>query len=235
MFEQSLKEGRSPEIWKKANVVPVHKKEDKNLLKNYRAIKLLHIFSKIFEGIIYNSLFNHFQSKKLFTSSQSGFLRGDSCIAQLLSIIHEIQTAFDNNPTVDVRGVFLDISKAFDKVWHIGLLFKAGVEGQLLALLKDYLYNRKQRVVLNGQTSDWRKINSGVPQESVLGPLLFLIFINDLPDGIASLCKIFANDTSLFSKVYDIDISAKELNSDLEKIGKWAFQWKMQFNPDSNK
>ena len=220
---------------KKANVVPVHKKEDKNLLKNYRAIKLLHIFSKIFEGIIYNSLFNHFQSKKLFTSSQSGFLRGDSCIAQLLSIIHEIQTAFDNNPTVDVRGVFLDISKAFDKVWHIGLLFKAGVEGQLLALLKDYLYNRKQRVVLNGQTSDWRKINSGVPQESVLGPLLFLIFINDLPDGIASLCKSFADDTSLFSKVYDIDISAKELNSDLEKIGKWAFQWKMQFNPDSNK
>ena len=190
---------------------------------------------KFFERVIYNSQFNHFQSNRLFNSSQSGFLPGDSCIAQLLSIIHEIQTAFDNNPTVDVRGVFLDISKAFDKVWHIGLLFKAGVEGQLLALLKDYLYNRKQRVVLNGQTSDWRKINSGVPQESVLGPLLFLIFINDLPDGIASLCKIFANDTSLFSKVYDIDISAKELNSDLEKIGKWAFQWKMQFNPDSNK
>ena len=134
-----------------------------------------------------------------------------------------------------MRGVFLDISKAFDKVWHIGLLFKAGVEGQLLALLKDYLYNRKQRVVLNGQTSDWRKINSGVPQESVLGPLLFLIFINDLPDGIASLCKIFANDTSLFSKVYDIDISAKELNSDLEKTSKWVFQWKLQFNPDPNK
>ena len=134
-----------------------------------------------------------------------------------------------------MRGVFLDISKAFDKVWHIGLLFKAWVEGQSLALLKDYLYSGKQRVVLNGQTSDWRKINSGVPQESVLGPLLFLIFINDPPDGIASLCKIFADDTSLFSKVYDIDISAKELNSDLEKIGKWAFQWKMQFNPDSNK
>ena len=190
---------------------------------------------KFFEGIIYKSLFSHFQSNKLFTSSQSGFLRGDSCIAQLISIIHEIQTAFDNNPTVDVRGVFLDISKAFDIVWHIGLLIKAGVEGQLLALLKDYLYNCKQRVVLNGPTSDSRKINSGVPQESVLGPLLFLIFINELPDGIASLCKIFADDTSLFSKVYDIDISAKELHSDLEKIGKCAFQWKMQFNPDSNK
>ena len=147
IFEQSLKEGKFPAIWKKANVVPVHKKEDKNLLKNYRPISLLPIFSKIFERIIYNSLFNHFQSSKRFTSSQSGFLPGDSCIAQLLSIIHEIQTTFDNNPTVDVRGVFLDISKAFDKVWDSGLLFKLqsyGVEGQLLAVLKDYHYNRKR-------------------------------------------------------------------------------------------
>ena len=110
-----------------------------------------------------------------------------------------------------------------------------GIEGQLLALLKDYLHNRKQRVVLNGQSSDWRKTNSGVLQGSVLGPLLFLIFINDLPDGKTSIYKIFADDTSLFSKVYDIDISAKELNSDLENISKWAFQWKMQFNPDPNK
>ena len=116
-----------------------------------------------------------------------------------------------------MRGVFLDISKAFDKVWHSGLLFKLqayGVQGQLLALLKAYLHDLQQRVVLKAQTPDWRKVNSGVPQGSVLGPLLFLIFINDLLDGITALCKIFADDTSLFSKVYDIDISAKELNSD---------------------
>ena len=103
-----------------------------------------------------------------------------------------------------MRGIFLDISKAFDKVWHDGLLFKLktyGVEGDLLLLLKNYLKNRKQRVVLNCQTSEWRKINSGVPQGSVLGPLLFLIYINDLPDGITSICKIFADDTSLFLKV----------------------------------
>ena len=170
--------------------------------------------------------------------SQSGFLPGDSSIAQLLSIIHEIQTAFDNNPTVDVRGVFLDISKAFDKVWHDGLVFKLksyGVEGELLSLLKNYLQSREQRVVLNGQTSGWRKINSGVPQGSVLGPLLFLIYINDLPDGIISMCKIFADDTSLFSKVLDINKSVTELNTDLEKISQWAYQWKMQFNPDPNK
>ena len=235
IFEHSLKEDRFPEIWKKANVLPVHKKEDKNLLNNHRPVSLLPIFSKIFERLIYNSLFNHFQSNKLFISSQSSFLPGDSCIAQLLSIIREIQTSFDNNPTVDVRGVFLDISEAFDKVGIVVFYSSYKLEGQLLALLKDYLPNRKQRVALNGQTSDWRKINSGVPQGSVLGPLLFLIFINELADGITSICKTFADDTSLFSKVYDIDISAKELNSDLEKISKWAFQWKMQFNHDPNK
>ena len=156
----------------------------------------------------------------------------------MLSIIHEIQTAFDENPSVDARGIFLDISKAFDKVWHEGLLYKLetyGIEGQLLSLLKNYLENREQRVVLNGQTSDWKKINSGVPQGSVLGPLLFLIYINDLPDGITSICKIFADDTSLFSKVLDINESANKLNTDLEKITKWAHQWKMQFNPDPNK
>ena len=104
-----------------------------------------------------------------------------------------------------MRGVSLDISKAFDKVWHRGLLFKLkpyGVEGELLFLLKYYLRNREQRVILNGQTSDSRKINSGVPRGSVLGPLLFLIYINDLPDTIAYICKIFADDTSFFFKSY---------------------------------
>ena len=117
-----------------------------------------------------------------------------------------MQTNFDSNPSVDVRGVFLDIPKPFDKVCHKGLLFKLksyGVEGEVLSLLKCYRSNREQRIVLNDQTSDWRKINSGVPQASVLGPLLFLIYINDLPDGITSICKIFADDTSLFSKFID--------------------------------
>ena len=187
---------------------------------------------------INDPLFNYFQSNRLFTPSQSGFPPGDSCIAQLLSIIHEIQTAFDENPTVDVRGVFLDLPKAFDKVWHDGIIFKLkadGVEGELLSLLKNYLENREQRVVLNGQTSEWRKIMSGIPQGSVLGPLLFLIYINDLPDGINSLCKISVDDTSLFSKFSDIYKSASNLNDDLEKVSYLVYQWKMQFNPDPNK
>ena len=146
LFETALKEKKFPDIWKLANVVPVHKKEEKKLLKNYRPISLLPIFSKIFERVIYNSLFNHFVCNKLSTPSQSGFLPGDSCIAQLLSIIHEIQTSLDSNPPADVRGVFLDISKAFDKVWHKGQPYKLksyGVEGELLSLLDCYLRDRK--------------------------------------------------------------------------------------------
>ena len=119
------------------------------MINYYRPISFFPIFGKLFERIIYNSLFNCFQSKRLFTPSQSGFLRGDSLVAQLLSIIHEIQAAFNENPTVDVRGVFLDISKKFDDVWHDGTISKSktyGVEGELLSLLKNYLENREQNV-----------------------------------------------------------------------------------------
>ena len=130
------------------------------------------------------------------------------------------------------------MSKAFDKVWHDGLIFKLqqnGIEGNLLKLFKNYLINRKQRVVLNGVGSDWGKIKAGVPQGSVLGPLLFLIYINDLEKGIKSSVKFFADDTSLFSIVYDRTRSAEELNHDLDRINKWAYQWKMSFNPDPTK
>ena len=120
-----------------------------------------------------------------------------------------------------MRGIFLDISKTFDKVWYGDALFKSktyDIEGDLHLLLKNYLQNRKQRFVLNSQTSEWRNINSGVQQGSVLGPLSFLIYINDLRDCITSICKTFADDTSLFSKVHDINKSVNELNCDLEKV-----------------
>ena len=139
---------------------------------------------------------------------------------------------------LDVRSVFLDMSKAFDKVWHEGLLFKLkqnGINGKLLNLLTSYLANRKQRVLLNGCESEWGEIESGVPQGSVLGPLLFLIYINDLEKGIKSHIIFFADDTSLFSIVEDSNTSALKLNHDLDLISKWAHQWKMSFNHDPTK
>ena len=138
----------------------------------------------------------------------------------------------------EVRHVFLDMSKAFDKVWHEGLLFKLeqnGISGQILNLFTSYLDKRKQRVLLNGCESHWAIVVSGVPQGSVLGPLLFLIYINDLEKGIKSKIIFFADDTSLFSTVTDPTLTASELNYDLKLIEQWAYLWKMSFNPDPNK
>ena len=212
-------------------------RESKNLIKSYRPVSLLPIFSKVFERLIFNALFNFFLQNKLFTPCQSGFIPGDSCVSQLLSVTHEIYKSFNCHPPTDIRGTFRDISKAFDKVWHECLIIKLksyGIDGKLLKLLKNYLTDRQQRVVLNDQTSSGQNIYAGVPQGSVLRPPLFLIYVNELPDGLTSMCKIFADDTSLFSKVNDKSNSNSQLNSDIAKISKWAFQWKMSFNPDPN-
>ena len=217
IFEVALNDGVFPDDWKKGNIVPVHKKDLKTMLINYRPISLLPIFAKIFEKIIFTSMFEYFIENELFTVCQSGFLPDDSCTSQLLSIIHEMQKSFDKSPTIDVRGIFLNISKAFDKVWHKGFIYKLKsypISDKLLKLIENYLIDCKQRVVLNGQTSSWERVLTGVSQGSVLGPLLFLININDLPDSIQSICKIFAYDTSLFSKCNVFKISERELNED---------------------
>ena len=238
VFQASLNSHRFPKTWKKANVVPVFKKGDKSVVKNYRPVSLLPIFGKIYEKCIYDTLYNYFDGNNLFSSCQSGFRKGDSCISQLLSITHDIFKGFDATPSLDTRGVFLDISKAFDRVWHEGLIFKLksyGISGSLLKLMQDFLSGRFQRVVLNGKVSDWAEVLAGVPQGSILGPLLFLIFINDLPVGLLSEVKVFADDTSLFSLTHNQLRTAAELNSDLLRVSEWAYQWKMSFNPDPSK
>ena len=239
IFQLSLDSGIFPEIWKKANVVPVFKnKGDKSAVKNYRPVSLLPIFGKIFEKILYDTIYGYFKGNHLFSDCQSGFRKGDSCVSQLLSITHEIYKGFDANPTLDTRGVFLDISKAFDRVWHDGLILKLksfGISGSLILLIESFLSERFQRVVIDGQASEWARISAGAPQGSILGPLFFLIYINDLPNDIISKIKIFADDSSLFSLIIDQIRCANELNADLLKISEWAHQWKMSFNPDPTK
>ena len=181
---------------------------------------MLPICRKIVLRLIFNEIFRFLIENNLISSNQSGFKPGDSCINQLLSITHEIYKSFDDG--FEVRGVFLDISKAFDKVWHKGIIFKQnGIFDKLLSVLSDFLKDR------NGQVSSWTGVNAGVPQGSILGPLLFLIYINDLTDGLSSNAKLFADDASLFSVIHDVDASSNELNNDLYQINKWAFQWKM--------
>ena len=130
------------------------------------------------------------------------------------------------------------MSKAFDKVWHEGLIYKLrsyGVQSKLIYLLKDYLSNRNQRVIINGASSSWRPIKSGVPQGSVLGPLLFLVFINDLPEHLICNPKLFADDVSLNAIMYDEKYSTENIEHDLKLIHDWFVKWKMLFNPDITK
>ena len=154
---------------------------------------MLPICSKILEKLIFNQLYSFLSTNNLITKNQSGFRSGDSTTNKLLTLVNEIHESFDNRNCLEVRSVFLDISKAFDKVWHEGLIFKLkqnGLCGSLLTLIENYLDGRKQRVVLNGSSSTFFPINSGVAQDSILRPLLFLIYINDLENTLNQKKKI---------------------------------------------
>ena len=167
--------------------------------------------------------------------NQSGFRPGDSTVNQLLSITHTIFKTFDYSPPLDVRFEYLDTSKAFDRVFHNGLIFKlkrCGVSGQLISLTQRLLKDRKQRTVLNWMSSKWEDISAGVPQGSILGPLFLLVHINALAVVLQCNVKLFANDTSPFTVVQDSNTAAIDMNDDLELIREWAQNWKMSFNPD---
>mgnify|MGYP002172651834 CR=1 FL=1 len=156
IYTNCINRGIFPDKWKMANVIPIHKKDKKNAVKNYRPISLLPIFSKVFEKVIFTSLYSYLISNNLISDKQSGFIKGDSTINQLLSITHMIQSAFDCDTSKEVRSIYLDISKAFDKVWHSGLIIKLkqnGIKGKMLDKLSNFLTNRHQRTTLNGKTS----------------------------------------------------------------------------------
>ena len=177
-------------------------------------------------------VFNFFRDNNVITTLQWGLVPGDSTVNQLIDIYNTFCKTLDEGK--EVRAIFCDISKAFDRVWHKGLLFKlksAGVTGSLLTWFSDYLNDRKQRVVLPGASSSWTSVKAGVPQGSILGPLLFLLYINDIVEDINSSIRRFADDTSLYIIVDNPFQAAEQLNSDLQKIYHWAAKWLVTFNP----
>ena len=235
LFNKSLSLGKFPSPYKDANVTPVHKKGDLSLVSNYRPISLLNSVAKLFEKLVFKYLYNHLQDNNMLSSLQSGFIPGDSTVNQLVYLYHIFTEALDAGK--EVRTVFCDISKAFDRVWHEGLIYKlkaAGVSGDVLRWFQSYLSGRRQRVVLPGSLSEWVYIKAGVPQGSILGPLLFLLYINDIVKNIGSNIRLFADDTSLFIIVDNPTTAALCLNSDLEKLSRWAAIWLVTFNPSKN-
>ena len=232
LFNQSLQTGYLPKSYKEANVSPVPKKGDVSIVSNHRPISLLNAEAKVFERLVFKYLFNHFRDNNLLSSLQSGFIPGDSTVNKLTFLYNTFCQALDSGK--EVRAVFCDISKAFDRVWHVGLLHKlkaSGVKGEILDWFKHYLSDRKQRVVLPGAISDWVFIRAGVPQGSILGPLLFLIYINDIVTDIGSNIRLFADDTSLYIIVDDPITAANCINTDLDKISRWAATWLVSFKP----
>ncbi|KAI8480560.1 hypothetical protein Bbelb_416830 [Branchiostoma belcheri] len=230
LFNKSMEAAELPEGWKEAHVSPIHKKGSKTAPGNYRPVSLTSVIGKLMESIIRDKLVEHMMEFNLFTDAQHGFVPGRSCMTQLLVVMEEWTRLLQEGKPLDV--VYLDFRKAFDTVPHVRLLRKLeryGVGGNIRNWVEDFLRLRKQRVVVNGQFSSWREVKSGIPQGSVLGPILFVIYINDLPEAVASGIKIFADDSKLYKTVHD-KTGEDALQQDLNTVGEWSQAWQLLFN-----
>ncbi|CAM5112909.1 unnamed protein product [Natator depressus] len=215
--------------------MPVFKKDSRGDPGNYRPVSLTSVPSKVVETIIKNRIFRHLDEHNLLGNSQHGFCKEKSCLTNLREFIEGVNKHVGKGDPVDI--VYLDFQKAFDKVLHQGLLSKVsshGIRGKVLSWIGNWLKDRKQRVGTNGQFSEWREVNSGVSQGSVVGPVLFNIFINDLEKGVNSEVAKFAHDTKLH-EIVKSQADCEELQKDLSKLGDWATKWQMKFNVDKFK
>ena len=222
IFKKTLQLGSLPSDWKLANVVPVHKKGAKDHVENYRPISLLPTVSKVFKRCVLNSIKNHLY--QVISPKQHGFCTGRSCVTNLLEALDHIGSLIDSGSQVDT--IYLDMSKAFDKVSHRRLvkkLLQAGFSGNLLNWFFSYLSSRRQRVTVVGATSEDLPVTSGVPQGSILGPALFLLYINDLPEVISSSSRVlmFADDKKIFREIKTL-ADASSLQEDLGKLAAWS-------------
>lgn len=232
LFERTMEEGRIPKSWKTAEVRPIFKKGKKSLPGNYRPVSLTSILCKICESFVRRDLYSHLVDNNLLSKSQFGFCQGRSCVSQLLVTLRDWMEDIDNNIPVDVA--YMDFRKAFDSVPHQRLLIKLegyGITGNLYSWIKDFLSNRNQFVSTSGTRSENVPVTSGVPQGSVLGPTLFIYFINDLPSVPYCNNKIFADDTKVYQAVRslaDQEILQKSINDMVD----WSLIWLLLFNSE---
>lgn len=230
IFQQSLSSGVVPRDWKVGKIIPVPKKGPSSSPSSYRPISLTCICSKLMEHIIYSQTVKFLSSVNFFHPSQHGFQKGLSCDTQLALFINDISSCLDRNIPVD--ALFLDFEKAFDKVPHKRLFLKLSrlnLDPAVLNWIKNFLTNREQFVYANQASSSRCHVASGVPQGTVLGPLLFLIYINDLPNNISSSIRLFADDCVIYRPIKDLNDSCI-LQNDLLIIEAWCRNWLMTLN-----
>ena len=215
-----------------AHVMPLFKKGEKSLASNYRSVSLTSNVGKSFERIIFKYMYNQILENELLYKYQSGFLPGHSSVHHLIELTLNTCLSLENYEAN--CQVFCDISKAFDRVLHKDLLYKFekyGINGDILMWIKSSLHSRKQKVFVNGVLSNDLPLNAGVPQGSVLGPLLFLLYINDIADKLVGKTRLYADDTSLsFSSSILAEIETV-LNNDLKQLKEWATKWLISFSP----
>lgn len=216
-----------PEDFKQANVSPIFKKGNRKNPENYRPVSVTSIPCKILESIIRDNMVKHLETNRLIAKEQHGFVRGRSCLTNLLETLDDITNSLDEGEGLDM--IYLDYRKAFDSVPHKRLIHKVqnyGFGDTYINWIKDFLTSRKQQVFLRGHFSEPRDVLSGVPQGSVMGPLLFVLYVNDIPDVVSGKVKMYADDT----KLYDNHKNSKSLQRDLETLEQWSRKWLLKFN-----
>ena len=231
IYQKSLDTGNVPKDWKCANVIPIHKKECRNTPSNYRPVSLTSVSCKVLEHIVFSSVMKHLDKHKILRQFQHGFRQHHSCETQLIGTIEDLAKGLRDKQQIDM--LILDFSKAFDVVGHRRLLAKLrhyGVCGDTHNWIRHWLTGRMQRVVVDGEASEEAPVESGVPQGTVLGPLCFILYINDIANNTDSDVRLFADDALLYRVVNDEE-DASRLQIDLDQMCGWAEDWQMDFNP----
>ena len=231
LLNKTMKEGVIPKDWKQAYVIPIYKKGAKSQAENYRPISLTSIVCKLMETFIKQVIMEHLLSNKLISPKQFGFISGRLTTLQLLKYLDQCIEKISDGEVVD--SIYLDFAKAFDSVPHrrmISKLHSYGIKGYILDWIKDFVRTRTQVVKVNGKNSSAVPLLSGIPQGSVLGPILFIIYINDLLDNISSNELLFADDTKIFAGIKSRE-DAETLQADINNLEKWSQTWLLSFNP----
>ena len=232
LYHMSLKAGKLPSDWKSAHITPIYKKGGKANAGNYRPISLTVIICRKLEGLVAKCIVEHLLKHNFISPHQHGFLLGRNTVTQLLETLDVWTEEIDKGNNMNV--LYCDFKKAFDTVPHKRLMKKIesyGVKGDVLNWIEDFLSGRKQRVCVNGKLATWKSVTSGVPQGSVLGPLLFVIYINDLEGSVSCGVKLYADDTKIYA-VVNSDEDSEEFQKQINALSLWSITWKLHFHPD---